>query len=181
MANPQEADPVKLFVAVLWADNEALQRAVSMMEEYWGEVDFAGPDHVFNSTDYYEPEMGSNLNRRLISFLQLFPPDHLSRAKHISNDIEDKLSEGNGRPVNLDAGYLDHNKIVLASFKGAGQKIYLGNCVWADFIARYRSGRYQPFDWTFPDFKDGRYDLELSKIRNIYRKQIRLQVSGYRS
>ena len=75
-------------------------------------------------------------------------------------------------PVNLDAGYLDHNKIVLASFKGAGQKIYLGNGVWADFIARYSKGRYHPFDWTFPDFKDGRYDLELSQIRAIYRKQI---------
>ena len=109
---------------------------------------------------------------RLISFLHLIPPDHLSRIKHISNDIEDKLAEDNNRLVNLDAGHLDHNKIVLASFKGAGQKIYLGNCVWADFIARYRSGRYQPFDWTFPDFKEGRYDLELSQIRDIYRKQI---------
>jgi hypothetical protein len=172
MANPQEADPVKLIVAVLWADNEALGNAVRRMEEYWGEVDFSGLDHVFNSTDYYEPEMGSKLNRRLISFLQLTPSDHLSRAKHISNDIENTLAENNKRQVNLDVGYLDHNKIVLASFKGAGQKIYLGNSVWADFIARYRGGRYQPFDWTFPDFKDGRYDLELCKIRNIYRKQI---------
>jgi hypothetical protein len=172
MANPQEADPVKLFVAVLWADNEVLQDAIRRMEAYWGEVDFAGPDRAFNSTDYYQPEMGSNLNRRMISFLQLFPPDHLSWAKHISNDIEDKLAEDNKRTINLDVGYLDHNKIVLASFKGAGQKIYLGKHVWADFIARYHGGRYQPFDWTFPDFKDGRYDPELSQIRNIYRKQI---------
>jgi hypothetical protein len=161
-----------LFVAVLWADNESLQNSIKRMEEYWGNVDFVGPDHVFNITEYYEPEMGANLNRRLISFLRLFPPGQLSSAKRISNDIEDMLATENKRAVNLDVGYLDHNKIVLASFKGAGQKIYLGDCVWADFIARYRSGRYQPFDWTFPDFKDGRYDLELSKIRAIYRKQI---------
>jgi hypothetical protein len=172
MAKPQEADPVKLFVAVLWSHEEALQKAVKRMEECWGPVDFVGPDRVFDRTDYYEQEMGININRRLLSFLQLFPADHIGMAKHISNDIEDKLAENAKRTVNLDVGYLDCNKIVLASFKGAGQKIYLGNSVWADFIARYRSGRYQPFEWTFPDFKDGRYDQDLGRIREIYRKQI---------
>jgi hypothetical protein len=172
MAKPQEVDPVKLFVAVLWADAGVLQNAVKRMEAIWGKIDFVGPDHLFNSTDYYRPEMGSNLNRRLMSFEGLVPPEQLSNAKHISNEIEAMLAMDSKRSVNLDVGYLDHNKIVLASFKGAGQKIYLSNGVWADLIARYRSGRYQPFDWTFPDFKDGRYDSELSKIRDIYKKQV---------
>jgi hypothetical protein len=173
MAKPQEADPVKLFVAVLWAQEDALQRATERLVAHWGEVDFTGADHPFDSTSYYEPEMGENLQRRLISFLQLFPPDHLGRAKHISNEIEEELAKDGGRIVNLDIGYLDENKIVLASFKGAGQKIYLGNGAWADLVARYRSGRYSPFEWTFPDFRDGRYDQELQTIRNTYRKQLK--------
>jgi hypothetical protein len=172
MAKPQEADPVKLFTAILWADEDALQKAVKMMEENWGAVDFVGPDHSFDSTHYYEPEMGANLKRRLISFLDLFPPDNIGSAKHRCNELEDLLAKNTQRLINLDIGYLDHNKIVLASFKGAGQKIYMGKGVWADLIARYRSGRYQPFEWTFPDFKDGRYDRELNKMREIYRKQI---------
>jgi hypothetical protein len=45
--------------------------------------------------------------------------------------------------------------------------------VYADLIARYRAGRYQPFEWTFPDFRDGRYDQELSTIRRTYLAQLR--------
>jgi hypothetical protein len=34
-------------------------------------------------------------------------------------------------------------------------------------------GRYQPFPWTFPDFKEGRYDAELGEVRAIYLRQIK--------
>ena len=146
------------------------------LHSYWGDVDFASKDYPFDTTNYYEPEMGPNLKRRLVSFLQPVPPESLCRAKHICNEIEDVLAGEMGRLVNLDIGYLDHNKIVLASFKGAGQKIYLGDGVWADLVARYRNGRYSPFEWTFPDFRDGRYDQELLAIRQIYMKQLRNQL-----
>jgi hypothetical protein len=172
MAQPCEAEPVKLFVAALYAREDALQTAVLLMESIWGETDYTGPGHLFDLTDYYEPEMGKNLKRRLISFRELFSPERLGEAKHAANDIEDKIAGETGRLVNIDAGYLDPGKIVLASFKGAGQKIYLGGGVWADMVARYRSGRYQPFEWTFPDFRGGRYDMELKTIREILRGQL---------
>jgi hypothetical protein len=173
VAQAQAADPVKLFVAVLWVSPEALKNAMEDMINAWGEIDFAGADHLFDMTDYYEPEMGKSLNRRLLSFLRLASPDCLVDAKYRCNEIEDHLAGPAGRLVNLDIGYLDHNKIVLASFKGAGQKIYLKDGVWADLVARYRGGRYFPFEWTFPDFKDGRYDQELLKIRQAYLQQLR--------
>ncbi len=173
MAKPQNADPVKLFVAVLWAQTGALENALERLRSTWGDIDFESADFLFDMTDYYESEMGRDLKRRLVSFHKLAPPDCLISAKHVCNNIEDELSAKHGRPVNLDIGYLDHNKIVLASFKGAGQKIYLKDGVWADMVARYRGGRYCPFEWTFPDFRDGRYDGELIQIRQIYLKQLR--------
>ncbi len=168
-------------MAVLWAPDVSIEDAMEHLRSYWGEMDFISSDYAFDITSYYEPEMGGNLSRRLVSFLQLVPPDSLCPAKHICNDIEDQLAGERGRLVNLDIGYLDHNKIVLASFKSAGQKIYLGNGVWADLVARYREGKYRAFEWTFPDFRDGRYDQDLLKIRQIYLKQVssyRLQVTG---
>ena len=173
MAKPAAADPVKLFVAILWAPAAPLQSALEELMHNWGEIDFSGADHAFDVTGYYEQEMGGGLSRRLVSFARLVPPETLVEAKHFCNQVEDSLAGPKGRPVNLDAGYLDHNKIVLASFKGAGQKIFLRQGVWADLVARYRSGRYNPFEWTFPDFRDGRYDQELQSIRQIYLSQLR--------
>ncbi|MDR1727273.1 MAG: DUF4416 family protein [Acidobacteriota bacterium] len=173
MARPCGAEPVKLLVAVLWAREDALRESVRRMEAAWGVIDYSGPDHPFDLTDYYEPEMGAGLRRRLVSFRELFPPGRIGDAKCAANGIEDALASGGGRTVNLDVGYLDCNKVVLASFKGAGQKIYLGDGAWADMVARYRDGRYQPFEWSFPDFKDGRYDAELNAVRETYRRQLK--------
>lgn len=173
MARPQAATPVKLLVAVLWATADALQAALDALQATWGPMDFTGADRPFDRTDYYLQEMGAGLQRRLIAFAELVPPESLRAAKLRSNSIEDQLSAQRGRCVNLDIGYLDHNKIVLASVKYAGQKIHLGDGVYADLVARYKHGRYQPFEWTFPDFRDGRYDGELAQLRQIYLQQLR--------
>lgn len=173
MAPPQEVVPVKLIVAVLWTDQVKLLAALDAMCDAWGEIDFTGPDRPFDSTDYYDQEMGGRPQRRLVSFRQLVPPESLRQMKLFANAIEDDLAEAGARRVNLDVGYLDHAKIVLGSLKCAGQKIHLGDGVYADLVARFRDGRYQPFDWTFPDFRDGRYDTELLAIRDEYRRQLR--------
>ena len=177
MARPQTVDPVKLLVAVLWSDAETLEQALRMLRERWGEIDFMGADHPFDVTDYYQSEMGPDLHRRLIAFAELVPPEDLRQAKRISNAMEDRLAGPTGRRVNLDIGYLDHSKVVLASVKYAGQKVHLGDGVYADMIARYRQGRYEPFEWTFPDFRDGRYDQELAAIRRRYLQQLRSRKS----
>jgi len=173
MASPQKVDPVKLIVAVLWSDAAALEGALASLRERWGEIDYAGADHLFDATRYYEGEMGPGICRRVISCSQLVPPESIREAKLICNEIEDSLAIGGKRKVNLDIGYIDHSKIVLASAKYAGQKIHLGDGIYADMIARYRDGKYHPFEWTFPDFRDGRYDQELKSIRQIYLSQLR--------
>jgi hypothetical protein len=173
MAEPRAVDPVKQFVAVLWRDAAALDTATHVLQDHWGPIDVAGPDHPFDATDYYVAEMGNGLQRRLLAFAQLVPPDSLAAAKRLCNDLELRLTANRGRQVNLDVGYLDHNKIVLASVKYAGQKIYLGDGVYADLVARYTRNHYAPFEWTFPDFRDGRYNEELAEMRDRYLSQMR--------
>jgi hypothetical protein len=178
MAPPQPPEPVKLFIAILWSDAAALAQALDLAQAQWGALDFTGPDHPFDQSDFYAPEMGARLQRRLIAFHELVPPESLAEAKLNCNRFEDALAGPSGRRVNLDIGYLDHNKIVLASAKGAGQKIYLNYGIYADLVGRYSGGRYQPFEWTFPDFRAGRYDAELAKLRQLYLEQLRTWRGG---
>ena len=168
MADVQPVSPVKYFIAVLYRDTAHLAKLTYELEQRWGTLDFEGTDHPFLITDYYEAEMGKPLFRRLISFTQLFSPQLLVDMKLECNAIENALRENSNRTVNCDAGYLDHNKIVLASAKAAGQKIYIDKGIYADLVGRYKNGAYRPFEWTFPDFKDGRYDAELSAMRASY-------------
>lgn len=173
MALPESPTPVKYFVAALFREEVYAARAKDALTAKWGAIDFEGDNHLFDCTDYYEPEMGAPLSRRLFSFEPLYPPTLLVAVKLECNDIETALADGGKRRVNLDAGYLDHNKFLLASAKEAGQKVYLDRGIYADLSGRYKAGRYRPFEWSFPDFKDGRYDEELLAIRNIYRRQLK--------
>ncbi len=173
MAAFQGPDPVKRVVAALWSDAPALQAAKAEMQARWGEIDFEGADRPFDVTSYYEEEMGKDLRRRLIAFSRLMPPEELPAAKLDAAGIEEKLRRPPGRRVNLDAGYLDDHKLVLASFKRAGQKVYLERGVYADLVCRFAGGRFKNFEWTFPDFRDGRYEKDLLQIRALYMEQLR--------
>ena len=106
MTRPQSVEPVKLIVAALWSDAAALAKALGLAENHWGPIDFAGPDHLFDVTRYYEGEMGPQIFRRIISFARLVAPESIREAKLTCNEIEDSLAADGGRRVNLDIGYI---------------------------------------------------------------------------
>jgi len=178
MVEHHPVEPIKLMVAALCSSPEALEKSLEGLRACRGEVDYQGPAHPFNLTDYYQEEMGGALERTIISFDRPASPDELVNLKHECVELERLLgSEPGHRTANLDAGYLDHGKLVLASLKPAGQKIYLGRGVYADLVARYGGGKYQPFEWTFPDFTSGIYDEDLALIRQRYLEQLRSEPS----
>ena len=163
---------VKLFYGIIYGSFEKFEAAVSLLSEYFGEIDFIGSMFPFDKTDYYEKEMGSPLYRTFASVKRLACPDELVGAKKVASDIEKRMSSGASRIVNLDPGYIDFSKVVLASGKYAPHKLYLFNGVYADMTLSYGKGKFKPFDWTFPDFRDVLYDSELLKIRNLYKEQL---------
>jgi len=173
MAKPQLPEPVKYFAAILWNDAKVLHQALNLLENRLGKIDYQGADHPFDVTNYYAKEMGTHLYRRLVSFAPLDLPDLLVERKLLTNAVEMCLAENARRRINVDIGYLDDNKVVLGSCKRAGQKIYLSVGIWADMIARFREGKYRMFEWSFLDFRDGRYDDDLLEIRAIYLEQLR--------
>jgi hypothetical protein len=175
---PAGARRVKLVAAVLWREEASLARTRAALVERFGPLDFEGPDHPFDLTDYYAAEMGTGLRRRLLSFGPLMEPEGIVAARQAAGAIERELAVEGRRTVNIDVGYLDPNKLVLASRKYGAMKVHAGEGVWADIVCRYRKGRFEPFDWSFADFKDNRYERDLLQIRERY--QVDLRAGGTR-
>ncbi|MCI0415753.1 DUF4416 family protein [bacterium] len=173
MARPASASPAKLFVVSLHRDISILETAIKRFKAEWGETDFESEDFVFDETDYYEPEMGAGLRRRFYSFEKLISPDRIVEAKLHCNAIEEQFLRDGHRQVNLDAGYLDTYKVILASAKFGGQKIYLRDGIYADMTLTMYKGKWESFVWGFPDFKSGKYDQALRHIRELYKTQNR--------
>ena len=74
--------------------------------------------------------------------------------------------------VNLDPGYLDLGKLVLASCKEAPDKLYLGEGVWGHTCLRYRFGAFSAPDHSFPDFQDGRFNSFFTEARGLYKSML---------
>ncbi len=170
---PSEPLPVKLFVAILYSDMELKERARTLLIEQFGKIDFWDQPVEFTMTDYYCSEMGSPIFRQFIAFQELIHPKMLAEIKIQTNEIEEQLGPGGRRKVNLDAGYLDYDKVVLASAKYNGQKIYLDYGIYADLTLHYEKGQFYPFPWSFPDFKTGIYNRSLLQIRALYKVQMK--------
>jgi len=92
----------------------------------------------FTFTDYYDDEMGENLKKQFLSFEKLIMPDQLADIKNSTNEIETKYSIEGKRTVNLDPGYLEESKLILASTKNFSHRIYLQ--VPQDIFARRHLG-----------------------------------------
>src|ERR1041385_4514381 len=174
MGLPLPPDPAKAFVAVLYRDDDALARTRELITVRVGPIDYEGGDHPFEDTDYYAEEMGRGLRRRLFSISTLLSPEEIVDVKLASIGIERDLRGPQGaRRVNLDPGYLDVHKVVLASVKPGGLKVHLGRGVFADVVLRYEKGHFLPFSWTFVDFRTGAYEPELIRMREVYKRDLR--------
>jgi hypothetical protein len=100
-------------------------------------------------------------------------PGQLVEAKLLSNAVEREMAmDRDGRTcrrVNLDPGYVTLGKLVLATTKDHAHRIALRDGIFAEVTLAYRGGRWEPFPWTYPDYRSGRYDAFLLSARESLR------------
>ena len=77
------------------------------------------------------------------------------------------------RPVNLDPGYIEHAKVILASTKNFYHRMYLARGIFGEVTMHFRDGAYEFFPWTYPDYKSAEYQRFFLELRDIYRQQLR--------
>ncbi|MFO7870927.1 MAG: DUF4416 family protein [Kiritimatiellia bacterium] len=161
--------PVKLFCGIIGESDAIMGEARALLESTFGPVETSGGPFVFDDTDYYKEEMGPNLLRTFVSFRGWVDPAELAETKVTANGLEERLSASEGgvvkRRVNLDPGYLGLGKIVLATTKDQYHRIYLGRGIYGEVTLRYRKGLWTPFEWTYPDYRSGKYKAFFDEVR----------------
>lgn len=157
---------VKRIAGILYPDDKFLAWSVERLTEIWGEPEFFSDPVPFDKTNYYD-DISPNLTRIFVSFPGLANAGGLADWKHQAIDIE-ALSRKPVRAVNIDPGYIDGARLILASTKDHAHRIYLRNGIFAEVTMRYRFKRWTSFDYTFPDFASGVYDEFLSRVRKSW-------------
>ena len=166
-------EPVKLICGLLAADAGWLARGKEVLEEWFGPIDQKSRVIQFNFTAYYEKEMGPSVLRQYVSFKELIAPDSLAAIKLTTNRMEKELSDEGMRKINLDPGYLDLSKMVLATTKDATYRVYLSGGISAQSTYYFQGGTYHPWEWTYADYRTDKAISFFNSVRNDYKKQSR--------
>lgn len=177
MSGPEHVPPVLPVVSVISNSPDPMARILPDLQGYFGEVALKSGSFPFDMSTYYQAEMGAGLSRTWLCFSRLRDPSELPEWKLFCHGVEEAMSQGPARTVNLDPGYLDHGKLVLASFKPAPDKVYMGQGVWAHTCLRYRFGDFHGPDHSFPDFIDGRFNDFFREAKSLYRRLLRLSTN----
>jgi hypothetical protein len=186
MGIPKEPRPVKLFVALLSKYENLLASVERDLTGLFGSIDSSTRAVPWRLTDYYEKEMGADLLRKFVSFGPLISPERLPEIKLQTQDLEEKYcvkEETGGRRMNIDPGYLEAGKVVLASTKHAAHRIYLRSGIYGEVTLIFRSGAFEPLIHTYKDYFWPESLSFFSGLRSPYLSQLKkaLEVISARS
>jgi Domain of unknown function (DUF4416) len=177
MGNPKEPKPAKYFVALLSSDHALLNAVEPDLSAILGEIDGRSETLPWTVSKFYEKEMGAELSRRFLSFSLLLNPGHLPDIKLQTQRIEDKYRKNAervaGRRINVDPGYVEAGKVVLASTKNAGHRIYLASGIYGEITLLYYDGAFHQCTNTYPDYAWPATLGFLTSLRSVYLAQLR--------
>jgi hypothetical protein len=149
-------EPVMLFTGMLSGDSSLMNRMTERLIEHFGPLAEQTEDLHWRYTDYYAEELGRNVFRRFLFFKNLISPDRIAGIKVETNRMEERNArKGAGRSlrrINLDPGYMELSKVVLASTKNYSHRIYLSHGIYAEVTLKYVRGSFRSLDHTYPDY-----------------------------
>jgi hypothetical protein len=165
--------PVRLVASLLATSEEARAEAVARLDSRFGPLIYLSEPLPFTDTDYYTPEMGAPLTRRVAGFVDLVRPEDLARIKRITDSLEKDLAIRGRRRVNIDPGLLSEHSLVLATHKNAPHRLALAKGIYGELTLIFKNGRFNALPWTYPDFVEKRLLEVFFHLRARYLWQLR--------
>ncbi|MGE0680045.1 MAG: DUF4416 family protein [Candidatus Binatia bacterium] len=179
MGTPTPPQPAKLLIALLSADPKLFTITIEQLQRRYGLIDLKSKIFPWHATNYYREEMGDALLRQFVSFAELIFPEDLIRIKLETNALEFTLADATApqslRRVNLDPGYLDVAKLVLASTKNQAHRLYLSQGIYGEATLLYHHKAFHPFIYTYEDYCWPETHAFLQQVRKRYLEQLRMK------
>jgi len=178
MGRITQPDPVLAVLGAFSRYEKGLRWAREQAAAAWGPMLLESEAFEFRETEYYAAEMGGGLKKVFFAFDSLIDPAELVARKVQANDWEREYARlgchPEPRPLNLDPGYLNAAKLVLASTKDHAHRVYLDRGIYAEVTLHFQRGQgWQPRPWTFPDYRRDDYRAFFEQCRDEYRRRLR--------
>ena len=168
-----EFEKEKLIVGIIYSDSELLEKALSALKERFGDIDDASPEFSFSKefSSYYDSELGGEGLRRIYSFKALVEPSEQAEIKTYTNELEALLSVDGNRHVNIDPGFINHGRLLLATTKPTGFRIPLKDGIYTELTLYWARGEWQKLPWTYRDYQSKTVQDFITRVRRQYLKQ----------
>ena len=163
-------DKEKLIVGVIYNDKEIYDKALKMLTDEFGEVDGESERFSFSRefSDYYDEELGGEGQRVIFSFRDCVDPSRQAEIKERTNEMEKELSRDGNRLINLDPGFINHGRLMLATTKNAGFRIPLKNGIYTELTLFWAKGTWHKLPWSYRDYQSERVQKFLTETRKRY-------------
>jgi hypothetical protein len=176
MSRPPTTTDAMLVVAIFSRHEDVLEETRRQLEFLFGPIGLAAAPYDFHHTRYYEPSMGADLKKQLLGFSRVVPLDSLVGIKRATIDLEAEIqrrfSGREARVVNIDPGLLNLGKFMLATTKDQAHRLYFGRGIFAEVTLRFADGEWEPWPWTYADYREPEVRSFLKRCREYYKKQL---------
>ncbi len=174
-----EFEKEKLIIGVIYHDKEVLDEALLILIDEFGEIDLVSEEFSFSGefSTYYDDELGGEGLRRIYSFKNTVAPDGQADIKIRTNEIEAAFSVDGKRKINLDPGFINHGRLMLATTKETGFRVPLKDGIYTELTLFYARGAWQKFPWTYRDYQSERVQRFITEVREIYLSERRENLS----
>ncbi|GHT22652.1 GTP-binding protein [Planctomycetales bacterium] len=175
--------PVLLFFAVFSSVETAFDWTKQRSEKTFGKLALRSQPFPFEQfTDYYTRTMGEHLPKELWAFEKLIDPADLPTIKILTNTWEEEFKKFlaetepekpvQERPLNIDPGYIELGKLVLASTKNHAHRIYLSGGIFAETTLIYTQRQWKALPWSYPDYQSPGSQNFLTQCRNLLKEKL---------
>ena len=173
MGLAEQFEKEKLIMGVIFHDRKIYEKALSILTEKFGKIDFSTEEFSFTElfSDYYDEEIGGEARRIILSFESLVDPSLQAEIKTYTNSLEAQFSKEGKRLINLDPGFLSHGRLLLATTKKTGFRIPLCDGIYTELTLFYARGAWQKLPWTYRDYQSELVQKFLTTVRKRYLEQ----------